>query len=94
MMDDQRQSDRPGVPTKAPNNPAHAGAEGLEGSGLAEGNLRQQNAPRTQRRVRCVTCAGACASGVPRARMRGLAVTTASRVIRPSLSVGASRVNT
>jgi len=24
MMDDQRQSDRPGVPTKAPNNPAHA----------------------------------------------------------------------
>jgi len=51
MMDDQRQSDRPGVPTKAPNNPAHAGAEGLEGSGLAEGNLRQQNAPRTQRRT-------------------------------------------
>ena len=51
MMDDQRQSDRPAVPTKAPNNPAHAGAEGLEGSGLAEGNLRQQNAPRTQRRA-------------------------------------------
>src|SRR3990172_4763003 len=51
MMDGQRQSDRPGGPTKAPNNPGGTGAEGPEGSGLAEGNLRQQNAPRTQRRI-------------------------------------------
>ena len=50
MMDDPRQSDRPVVPTKAPNNPGGPGAEGLEGSGLAEGNPRQQNAPRTQGR--------------------------------------------
>src|SRR3990170_527535 len=51
MMDGQRQSDRPGVPTKAPNNPVCTGAEGPEGSGLAEGNPCQQNAPRTQRRI-------------------------------------------
>jgi len=51
MMDGQRQSDRPGGPTKAPNNPGCTGAEGPEGSGLAEGNPSQQNAPRTQRRI-------------------------------------------
>ena len=51
MMDGQRQSDRPVVPTKAPNNPVCTGAEGPEGSGLAEGNPCQQNAPRTQRRI-------------------------------------------
>ncbi len=50
MMDGQGQSDRPVVPRKAPNNPGCPGAEGLEGSGLAEGNPRRQNAPRTQRR--------------------------------------------
>jgi len=50
-MNGQGQSDRPVVPTKAPNNPAFAGAEGLEGSGLAKGNLGQQNAPRTQSRT-------------------------------------------
>jgi group II intron reverse transcriptase/maturase len=51
MMHDPRQSDRRAVPTKAPNNPGQPGAEGLEGSRLAEGNPRQQTAPRTQGRV-------------------------------------------
>ena len=51
MRHDPRQADRPAVPTKAPNNPGQPGAEGREGSGLAEGNLRPQTAPRTPGRV-------------------------------------------
>ncbi len=47
MMHDQGQSDRPVVPTKSPNNSGEPGAEGMEGRGLAKGNLNQPNAPRT-----------------------------------------------
>ena len=35
---------------KSPNNAGQPVAEGMEGSGLAKGNLRQQNAPRTPSR--------------------------------------------
>jgi len=36
---------------KSSNNAGRPAAEGMEGRGLAEGNLREQNAPRTQRRI-------------------------------------------
>jgi RNA-directed DNA polymerase len=49
-MNDQGKSDRPVVPLKSPNNAGQPAAEGMEGSGLAKGNLRQQNAPRTPSR--------------------------------------------
>jgi hypothetical protein len=35
---------------KSPNNAGQPAAEGMEGSGLAKGNLRQQNLPRTPSR--------------------------------------------
>jgi RNA-directed DNA polymerase len=49
-MNDQGKSDRPVVPMKSPNNAGQPVAEGMEGSGLAKGNPRQQNAPRTPSR--------------------------------------------
>ena len=49
-MNDQGKSDRPVVPMKSPNNAGQPVAEEREGSGLAKGNLRQQNAPRTPSR--------------------------------------------
>ena len=50
MMDGHWKSDRPTVPEKSPNNAGRAAAEGMEGEGLAKGNLSQQNAPRTPSR--------------------------------------------
>jgi RNA-directed DNA polymerase len=50
MMHDQGKSDRPVVPGKSSNNAGQPVAEGMEGRGLAKGNLRQQNAPRTPSR--------------------------------------------
>ena len=49
MMNGHGKSHSPIVPTK-PSNKAVKGAEGAEGRGLAEGNSREQNAPRTQGR--------------------------------------------
>src|SRR5712691_10073467 len=46
-MNGPRQSDRPVVPTKSPNNAGPSVAEGMEGRGLAKGNPSQQSAPRT-----------------------------------------------
>src|SRR2546427_13133346 len=43
-------SDRPVVPAKSPNKAGQPAVEGLEGSGLAKGNLPQQNASRTPSR--------------------------------------------
>ena len=43
-------SDRPTVPEKFPNNAGQPAAEGMEGRGLAKGNLPQQNASRTPSR--------------------------------------------
>jgi RNA-directed DNA polymerase len=51
MMNGQGKSDRPEVPEKSPNNAGQPGAEGMEGRGLAKGNLPQQNASRTPRRT-------------------------------------------
>lgn len=50
-MNDRRKSDRPVVPGKSPNKAGAPVAEETEGRGLAKGNPREQNAPRTQRRM-------------------------------------------
>ncbi len=47
MTNEPGKSDRPTVPEKSLNNAGQPAAEGMEGSGLAKGNLPQQNAPRT-----------------------------------------------
>ena len=49
-MNEHGKSDKPVVPAKSPNNAGQPVAEGMEGRGLAKGNPRQQNAPRTQSR--------------------------------------------
>jgi len=51
MMNGHGKSDKPIVPEKSPNKAGKPVAEGMEGRGLAKGNLRQQNAPRTQGRA-------------------------------------------
>ncbi len=50
MTNGPGKSDRPTVPGKIPNNAGQPVAEGMEGNGLAKGNLPQQNASRTPRR--------------------------------------------
>jgi len=50
MTNEHGKSDRPEVPTKPPNNVREPAAEGVEGRGLAKGNLNRQNADRTQSR--------------------------------------------
>jgi hypothetical protein len=47
-MNSQRKSDSAVVPPKSPNKAAIVVAEGMEGRALAKGNLREQNASRTQ----------------------------------------------
>jgi len=49
-MNGHRKSDGLVVPAKSPNNTGQPVAEEVEGRRPAKGNLRQQNAPRTQRR--------------------------------------------
>ena len=51
MMNGPGKSDRPTVPEKSPNNAGQPAAEGMEGRGLAKGNLPQQNASRTPSRT-------------------------------------------
>src|SRR6202167_984815 len=50
MTNGPGKSDRPDVPEKSPNNAGQPAAEGMEGRGLAKGNLQQQNASRTPSR--------------------------------------------
>jgi hypothetical protein len=50
MTNELGKSDRPAVPAKSPNNAGKPAAEGMEGRGLAKGNLPQQNASRIQSR--------------------------------------------
>src|SRR3989454_6901045 len=50
MTNGPGKSDRPTVPGKSPNNAGQPAAEGMEGKGLAKGNLPQQNASRIQSR--------------------------------------------
>src|ERR1700686_5014632 len=50
MTNGPGKSDRPTVPGKSPNNAGQPAAEGMEGRGLAKGNLPQQNAFRTPSR--------------------------------------------
>src|SRR5580700_7422275 len=47
-MNEHGKSDSPIVPVKSPNKAGQPAAEETEGRGLAKGNPRQQNAPRTQ----------------------------------------------
>ena len=47
MMNEHGKSDRPTVPEKSSNKAEVKAAEGMEGRGLAKGNLSQQNAFRT-----------------------------------------------
>ncbi|MGA7921856.1 MAG: hypothetical protein WCA38_19515 [Candidatus Acidiferrales bacterium] len=51
-------SDRPTVPEKSPNNAGQPVAEGMEGRGLAKGNLPQQNASRTPSRSDALSALG------------------------------------
>ena len=51
MTNGHGKSDSPVVPEKSPNNAAQPAAEGMEGRGLAKGNLPQQNASRTPSRT-------------------------------------------
>ena len=50
MTNGPGKSDRPVVPGKSPNKAGQPAAEGMEGRGLAKGNLPQQNASRTPSR--------------------------------------------
>ena len=50
MMNGHGMSDKPVVPVKSPNKAEQSAAEGMEGRGLAKGNLRQQNSLRIQSR--------------------------------------------
>ncbi len=50
MMNDRGKSDSSTVPGKSPNKAGQPAAEAMEGKGLAEGNLLERNALRTQRR--------------------------------------------
>ncbi len=50
MTNGPGKSDRPTVPGKSPNNARQPAAEGMEGKGLAKGNLLEQNASRTPSR--------------------------------------------
>jgi hypothetical protein len=50
MTNGPGKSDSPVVPEKSPNNAGQPVAEGMEGRGLAKGNLPQQNASRTPSR--------------------------------------------
>src|ERR1700726_324699 len=50
MTNGPGKSDRPVVPEKSSNKAGQPAAEGMEGSGLAKGNLPQQNASRTPSR--------------------------------------------
>jgi len=49
-MNEHGKADRSAVPAKSPNNAGQLVTEGMEGRGLAKGNLPQQNAPRTPSR--------------------------------------------
>jgi hypothetical protein len=51
MMSGHGKSDSPILPEKSPNKVDGQAAEGMEERGLAEGNLLEQNAPRTQGRA-------------------------------------------
>jgi len=50
-MNEHGKSDRPIEPEKSPNKAEGKAAEGMEGRGLAKGNLSQQNVFRTSSRV-------------------------------------------
>ena len=70
MMNGHGKSDRPTVPMKSPNKVEQLAAEGLEGRGLAKGNPRQQNAPRTPSREGAHNALERVRQGVPSATVQ------------------------
>jgi RNA-directed DNA polymerase len=58
MTNGPGKSDRPVVPEKSPNNAGQPATEGMEGNGLAKGNLPQQNASRIQSRSNALSALG------------------------------------
>jgi RNA-directed DNA polymerase len=58
MTNEPGKSDSPVVPAKSPNNAGQSAAEGMEGRGLAKGNLPQQNASRIQSRSNALSALG------------------------------------
>jgi RNA-directed DNA polymerase len=58
MVNELGKSDRPTVPAKSPNNAGQPVTEGMEGRGLAKGNLPQQNASRTPSRTDALSALG------------------------------------
>ena len=71
MTNGPGKSDRPAVPEKSPNKAGQPAAEGMEGNGLAKGNLLQQNALRTQ-----------CREGAPSALERVRLAAARDRKVR------------
>jgi retron-type reverse transcriptase len=57
MMNGKGKSDRSIVPTKRPNKAATAAAEDVEGRDLTKGNVDEQNADRTQNRIKAAPSA-------------------------------------
>ncbi len=58
MTNELGKSDSPAVPEKSPNKAGQPVAEGMEGRGLAKGNLPQQNASRTPSRTNAPSALG------------------------------------
>ena len=58
MTNESGKSDSPMVPAKSSNNAGQPAAEGMEGRGLAKGNLPQQNASRIQSRSNALSALG------------------------------------
>ena len=58
MTNEPGKSDSPAVPAKSSNNAGQLAAEGMEGRGLAKGNLPQQNAFRIQSRSNALSALG------------------------------------
>src|SRR5580700_9562949 len=58
MVNELGKSDSPEIPEKSPNDAGQPAAEGMEGRGLAKGNLPQQNASRTPSRTDALSALG------------------------------------
>ena len=84
-------SDSPVVPAKSPNKAGQPVAEGMEGRGLAKGNLRQQNASRTLEPERRAECAGAGTTSSKKGQEVAVHGAPSPRVRRPTSARGVSQ---
>ncbi len=89
MTNGPGKSDRPTVPEKSPNNAGQPAAEGMEGRGLAKGNLPQQNASRTPSREDalpwCELCSGSASGALGISACFALSLSCVSAVSRVSV---------